>query len=282
MKIKLLSVALLAATILNAQSDSTGFRALQIKTGAFAIFNTGIDYQTMLKFLDEKYIPADLPINSSTYYGTSSGSPYLSIEAEFLLKNKNIRPFENVLRIGISHFGSSILNFSNHKTDRYRIDTAVSSSNQVFYLDSISEQSFNVNYERSNLLLNLSYLFSSVTQSRWSFYGGVNAGIGISLNSRSEIRTYRNDYVEGSSQNIREDDFSDSYDFVQQKNGIVLQTSIPLGLHFRLGKEVDFWKNSSLIAEINPGLSHFYIPELNDFKSHTSIAYLFGYRYAFQ
>ena len=196
---------------------------------------------------------------------TFTGNTALSISLGIQFKdNEQSRLKANpLLRLGLTYLSGSSLTSNYFKSGRFPIDTLVSTSTgEVFYVDSVSSESYNMEYISDQIRLDAALIWRTNPSARWSLYGGVGLAAGISLNARTEI--YYNNF-------LYDDDFHGSgytrdgsfrSERIENDLNFGFMTYIPLGVDFRLGKEKEFWKRTHLFYELSPGINFTVVPEL--------------------
>lgn len=184
----------------------------------------------------------------------------------FSTKDKTKYRDNFLLRIGFNHLYYSPLYFSSSDEYNFSPDTLYSSqTGEIILSDSIARTSYWVEYTTEQIRLDVSVIFRTNQQARWSLYGGAGINGGISLNSFTQVNET---YMRGK-RFYYEDGNSTSYTIyesgstrVKNKQSSGASVYLPLGVNVRLGKKRPFWTNLHLFYELRPGLSFLMIPEI--------------------
>lgn len=189
----------------------------------------------------------------------------------FYDKNEKQKP-SPLLRVGLTYFSGNSLNGNLYRQDRSRFDTLTSSqTGETLYVDSVYQKNCSMNYNYEQLHLDVSLLFKTNPEARWSLFAGIGCNAGMSFQSHTDI--YYNDFAwtETSMQTS-----TAQFQHVTQHNGInngqyesFANASnfggsifVPLGVDFRIGKKSEFWKRLHLLYEVRLGMHYISIPEL--------------------
>lgn len=171
------------------------------------------------------------------------------------------------LRLGFSYYNSTLLQESLVREDRYTYDTLVSQRNgEIAVVDSISRQQYDIRYYSEQIRLDVSLLFSTNPEARWTLFAGVGITAGFSLNSGLEMRYGRSSWQETTFPNDRVYYNSGTWEYEEETEDIKLDGNFgmsihfPMGVGFRIGKEREFWKRLQLFYEARPGLNINTIP----------------------
>jgi hypothetical protein len=164
-----------------------------------------------------------------------------------------------LLRVGVSYFSSNPVSSGIFRNESFVVDTLVSTTTgETVLVDSLVNEGYSMDYIADQLRLDVSILFRTNPEARWSLYGGVGIAAGISINARTEISYYSlqfDEFSNGGAGSFENEQFNNQVSFG-------LFTYLPFGLDFRLGKN-EFWKRTHLFYEVSPGLNMTFIPELN-------------------
>jgi hypothetical protein len=211
---------------------------------------------------------------SYNYYQTSFGvnrAPSILLGMQFRNKEGNAYKANPMLRVGISYFTGSNLSGNFTKEQRWRYDTLTSSQNgETLYRDSATSSSYFLSYTSGQLRLDLSLIFRTDPEERWSLYSGAGITAGMSFNARTIIS-----HMEHKSLQIKSGDDRISYQSYGAGNSEVIRNKrnsgysayIPLGLDFRVGRENEFWKRIHLIYELKTSINVTAIPELRNYTN---------------
>lgn len=238
-----------------------------VQTGLFTERNSNgtlADFKTLApksKLLDNNFTDyntnSGMSMNSNTMFSVMLGIKFGDT------KNKKYKP-NPLLRLGISYFSGTSLTGYLYKETRKTYDTLTSSqTGQNIYLDSITSQSYGMNYSSQQLRFDGSVIFRTNPEARWSLYTGIGITAGLSINAKTEIYYSKNQYSNSNSTSYSSFGSGDykSENF-KQKNNFGASTFIPLGVDFRIGKKREFWKRTHLFYELRPSINITSIPEL--------------------
>ncbi|HKL40896.1 MAG TPA: hypothetical protein VJ894_09460 [Cryomorphaceae bacterium] len=211
------------------------------------------------------FLKDDLSDFSQSGGTTYTGSTALSISLGIQFKDKQESGLKAnpLLRLGLTYFSGSSLTTDLYKSESFPIDTLVSTSTgEVFIVDSVSSESYNMEYVSEQIRLDAALIWRTNPSARWSLYGGVGLAAGISLNARTEIyyNTFFEDHENRGFGYSRDGSYSSER--VNNDMNFGLLAYIPLGVDFRLGNNKEFWKRTHLFYEVSPGINITSIPEL--------------------
>ena len=233
--------------------------------------------------------PQSTLLNSDfSKFNTGSGQHYSNIAMfstmigiQFRDKEKKQYRSNPQLRAGISYFNNASMSRWMSTDERIPIDTLVSAkTNQTAYIDSVHSEKYGMRYSSQQLSLDLSLIFRTNPEARWSLYAGIGIIAGISINSNTDIYYsnsysidsyfetgnapfgYRNSHSEYN--HSRSEYISESF---QNKNNTIFGAYLPLGVDFRIGNKKDFWKRIHLFYEARPSINMTTIPELRTYTN---------------
>lgn len=184
----------------------------------------------------------------------------------FSTKDKTKYNDNFLLRVGFNHIHYSPLYFSSSDEKTFSPDTLYSSqTGEIILSDSIARTSYWVEYTTEQIRLDVSVIFRTNPQARWSLYGGAGINGGVSLNSFTQVnetfmRGKRFYYENGNSTSYSI--YESGSTRVKNKQSSGASVYFPLGVNVRLGNKRPFWKNLHLFYEFRPGLSFLNVPEL--------------------
>lgn len=176
-----------------------------------------------------------------------------------------------LLRLGVSYFSGTTLKEYFHKEDRKTYDTLTNAqTGQTIYFDSVTTKSSGMNYSSEQLRVDASLIFRTNPELRWSLFTGIGITTGISINVYTEINFSQSDWTESRYPNGNgSSSFYSAYsggdlkkEIVKNKMNSGLSTYIPMGIDFRIGKKIEFWKRTHLFYELRPSINMTSIPEL--------------------
>ena len=191
--------------------------------------------------------------------------------------NKNFKKGNPILRLGLSSNSLSNLSSSYLYTNSARYDTLTSSqTGHSFYQDTSYTEYYSMRNSSTQLKFNGSLNFSTNPEKRWSLFGGIGFGAGISVNNKTTIRRTISHGIDlASGQSIYspyqyDANMSNGYytgsdhkiETFKNKSNICLSAFLPIGLDFRLGKFNPVLKKIHVFYEFRPSFNCTIIPEL--------------------
>jgi hypothetical protein len=208
--------------------------------------------------------------------GVSGGSMFsILLGFKFLDTENKVYKGNPNLRMGISYMSGNSLNNYLNKTVRKPYDTLTSAqTGQTAYIDSLSTQSYGMNYRSDQLRLDASLIYRTNTASRWSLYAG--AGVNLGLSTQASTQIIYND-IQRTETRFPDGTTSSTYYYSSATNGKVenfrnktnfgATVYVPMGIDFRVGKKNEFLKNIHLFYDLRSGFNVTSIPELKTFTS---------------
>lgn len=242
----------------------------------------------------QKLAPNSAILNNDFSGFTSSDYYYYSGHqaegrASFLVgidfKNKETGEFGGTpqLRVGLTYSSGVSLSYNLWNETRTTYDTLTSSrTGNKAYVDSIYSESYAMDYSTENLMLDVSLVFKTNPDARWSLYGGIGVAAGLSFNARTFVSEYQYSSISNQGQyydKYYNDNYdgNDEYESFRNENTFLLTGYIPLGVDFRIGKKSEFWKRTHLFFELRPAINYSHIPELGNYVQ-GSLQHSFGIR----
>ncbi len=226
------------------------------------------------------------------YSGNSSASPLNKSEMSFLNKGIDLPYFSNIknhsssdryyngvgvmagwnitkhkksnlqhkLRTGVSfgNFGLNYDGFWNQQTNKTIDSVVLQSTGQTFPIDSTFSQYASVNHNAKMFNVDASYIVTLNAQRRLSFYTGLGASLGISLQNYISGNYVEYSYINSPYRNINNNSTNFNNRNTVNKTlpvATTIRAYIPLGLNFRLSNRNQFLKHFSLYGEMNLGLN---------------------------
>jgi hypothetical protein len=188
-----------------------------------------------------------------------------------------------VLRVGFSLNSGFNLFTTLFRKDIMRMDTVALQPGKEDFIDSVVNRWVSMKYMYQQVRIDVSYLFRTDIDARWSLYTGAGISAGMSVNSRTEIHyssecSLRPSTWEFSSMYQSSSYTSRSERFHNRTNTGIF-AYIPLGTDFRIGKKREFWKRAHIFAEVRPGVNTTVIPEYGSLSNHC-MYYGVGFRVA--
>jgi len=215
-----------------------------------------------------------LPSNFDGYetsdYTQNSGGFSTSILLGIKFSNKDGSAYKAnpILRAGLTYtYAQNLSSFANNEV-RTPYDTLISSSTgEKYTMDSVLITGYDMHYVTQQFKLDVSVLFRTNPEARWSLFIGLGAQFGASINAKTQTHKYEGFYISNSmvteeihfvqSQNQQ----YQTEEFINQ-NVLVFSTYVPLGIDFRVSNNNDLFKHVHLFYEMRPSLNVTYIPEL--------------------
>ena len=236
-----------------------------------------------------KILKADLTgySNTETYGANASSNFSMLMGLRFGNKEKSGYKNNPILRLGFTYMNNGSLASGYYQSTSKRYDTLYSyQTGTETYVDSISNRNYNVSYSSEQIRLDLSLIYRTDGKARWSFYSGIGANFGVSLNAYTNISYSNYTAIESDNQYYYPTSSASYYPFsynfygnpyptdgttqtetFKNKNNTAFSAYIPLAVDFRLGKKRTFWKRTHLFVEFRPGINSVSIPEIGTYTS---------------
>jgi hypothetical protein len=164
------------------------------------------------------------------------------------------------LRVGFAYTAGRNMEASLYKEERQPYDTLTSSqTGNIFFVDSLVWNSYSISNRHERIGLDLSLIFRTKSNSRWSAYGGVGISGAYTFNnyvtaSKIKMKSTAITSTEYNWPNRGIASFEHlSDEIIKGADYIILSPYLPLGIDFQLSKRNDFWKRMHLIYELRPG-----------------------------
>jgi hypothetical protein len=213
---------------------------------------------------------------NSWYYFNSSPQFHSSFLLGIDLKSKYKPNKANSpkLRIGLTHVSNEVMNNSFYTRHSKPIDTINNSTYGTLYLDSVKTTSYDASYKARELRFDISILFSTLLENRWSLFAGLGLQSGLSYTTNTFVKITQNEGVYD--QNDRQyysgyttffSNYKRDYEEHANKANIINSIYAPMGIKFRIAKKDPFFSRMSLIYEARPYIQFRNIPELGTFAS---------------
>lgn len=175
-----------------------------------------------------------------------------------------------LLRVGIKSSRANTLSASYEKENQSRFDTLHSSnSGEVVYLDSVQFSYYRLDYTSRHFRLDLSMIFRTNPEKRWSLYGGLGLSAGIFYKAETQITKGDQYFVEFEYKDIAAEPEQHFYDddnykteFHRNKSSFGTELYAPIGVDFRIANKSGFFSKIHLHYEIQPVLNMINVPEL--------------------
>lgn len=245
------------------------FTDISVTTGLQSNFGrNGTDNFLLNAASAAPFIPTNLDLyqNNDVYYNYGSGA--FEVMAGFAWKNSAEYggKVQKRLRFGLSYSQPVLMSSTYYREDTSPYDTLVSSrTGQEYYVDSVFNSFYGLNYDVNMLALNTSFLWSTDDAARLSCYGGVN--LSFNLNFSNRINVSRHDYgylryVDSGFPYYGEEieNFEHQSESYKQPVSFGLGFYSPIGVDWRLGKQGKGFNDVHLFSEIRPGVSFNNVP----------------------
>jgi len=196
-----------------------------------------------------------------------------------------IHPFRNdersgpELRMGFTYVGGTAGRLGYDRTERYVVDTLMSSSSGItYFVDSTFSSRYDMGHDAERFGLDASLIFRSSGRSRWSIYGGVGLGVGARFNARTWVNKAEEGVVNYPGTSARFELLDTRYEQVDNSGGVWVAFNAPLGFGFRLSKRSNLLGRMDLYIEGRPGML---VQSSTEFGTITSFGSqsLFGLRF---
>jgi hypothetical protein len=205
-------------------------------------------------------------------YNTNAGFAFSALLARDLRNRRTgISNPNRQFRIGLTYISQT--GFSNSmRKERHHIYDTVSTPQGNLYYDSVETKTVQMKYGSEQIRLDVSLIFRTDANARWSLYGGIGLSAGTSLNSFIQIYQNTSNYIQTRGALIGYN-YANSgvYDYHEEtfrmKPNYGANVYIPLGVDFRMGRKRPFWKRLHLYMEMRPGISMMAIPGLPAFTT---------------
>ena len=210
---------------------------------------------------------------SSSYngFGMSSNTAFsILLGIQFSDKAKTVYKANPLLRLGVCYFSGTSLTVGSYKEEHIAYDTLTSvQTGQIIYIDSVISTGFGMDYSWQQLRFDGSMIFRTDPQARWSLYAGIGITAGVSINAETYIshsisgRTETR-YPNGNTNSSYDynGSYSDKAEVFRNKTNYGFSAYIPMGVDFRTGKKIPFWKLVHVFYELRPSINMTSIPEL--------------------
>jgi hypothetical protein len=213
--------------------------------------------------------------NSTSNSYSYGGNSFSSIQLGLSFRNKSRSDYKTnpLLRIGIMHISNNSISASSDAETSQPFDTLTSSqTNQVVYVDSITNRNYAIDYSSEQIRIDASLLFRSNQAARWSVMAGIGASYGVSINANTRVSysKYGNGeltFSDGEKVSIYGEESEFRSETFNNKMNSGYSIYVPLGVDFKIGKKREFWKHAHLFFELRPGINIHSIPELKTYRT---------------
>ncbi|MEX1132821.1 MAG: hypothetical protein WEC15_06325 [Flavobacteriales bacterium] len=260
----LVLVAMLLSSIAVAQDDyaspppSTGiWGSVYLASGASSIDDRLLlssDYRLLLA--GTEFTEEDLSAYRQTnnFWSNNGGSRavVLGIGIHPFMNNERKGP---ELRMGVSYTSVRAGGIGYERSDRYPLDTLVSSSTGiVFFVDSIHTSRYDMGHNAERFGLEGSLIFLTSGRSRWSLQGGVGLAFGARANARTWVNKVEEGVVNYPGTSWRNDLIASRNEEVENSGGMWVAFQVPIGVAFRLSRRSNLLGRMDLYIEGRPGM----------------------------
>lgn len=260
----LVLTAVLLSSAAIAQDDyaspplSTGiWGSVYLASGASSIDDRRLlisDYRLLLA--GTEFVGEDLSAyrQNNYFWSDNSGSRavLLGIAIHPFMNNQRRGP---ELRMGVSYANVRAGRMGYQRSERYALDTLISSSSGIAYLvDSTFTSRYDMGHEAERIGLDGSLIFRTSGRSRWSLHGGMGLAFGARVNARSWVNKAEESVVNYPGMSGRYDLIASRYEQVDNSVGMWLLFQAPVGVGFRLSRRSNLLGRMDLYLEGRPGL----------------------------
>lgn len=196
-------------------------------------------------------------ISSGTYvdnYFTAA------VGIQFLNKEKKAYKSNPLLRLGITYNSGTHLYNGYHRYAHGIVDTLISQqTGQMYLIDSTFTEGYGMNLSSQQLRFDVSLIFRTNPEARWSIYGGIGFNFGAAFRTDVDISYnsyhYTNNPFGYTYASNYSNDSSKYEHFTNSTRILGGSVYLPLGVDFRIGKNRPFWKQTHLFYELKPSLN---------------------------
>lgn len=207
--------------------------------------------------------------NISNYSSNSGGfSASALLGFKFLNKEGNTYRANPLFRAGITYtYAQNISSYANYEeTTPYDTLTSNNTGN-VYYIDSVTVSQLDMQYETHQVKLDVSLLFRTNPEARWSLFAGIGAQVGTSINAQTQINKYEGNYFISDlsselSYYVQGNDSEYEIEEFMNENAFTASVYLPMGVDFRVSNKNEFFQRIHLFYEMRPALNMTSIPEL--------------------
>jgi hypothetical protein len=183
------------------------------------------------------------------------------------------------LLIGVDYISGDRRGFKFSNSSRRTIDT-LHVKDYTFYIDSSYYKSLSYTEQVSEVGMNLSYIFKSDPERKFSIFAGIGVNAGYSVYSEflfsieedsSETMYLKNDPDHHSYSNDHDNTRTEKEAYIKSDPCYFLRAYIPFGFSLRFSKKNVFWKHISLQFQSQLGL------EYRNITNDIAFARVYGY-----
>jgi len=254
----LLSSAAVAQDDYASPPSSTGiWGSVYLASGASSIDDRRLlssDYRLLLT--GTEFVEEDLSAyrQNNYFWAGNSGS-------RAVVLGLGIHPFMNndrkgpELRMGVSYASVRAGRLGYERSERYTLDTLVSSSSGiVFFVDSTFTSRYDMGHNAERFGLDGSLIFRTGGRSRWSLHGGVGLALGARFNARTWVNKADEGVVNYPGMSGRYELIASRYEEVDNSGGMWVAFQAPIGVGFRLSRRSNLLGRMDLYLEGRPGM----------------------------
>jgi hypothetical protein len=175
------------------------------------------------------------------------------------------------LRIGVTYISQTGFSNTLRKESHHIYDTVSTPQGNLYY-DSVETKTLHMKYGSEQLRLDVSFIFKTDANARWSLYGGIGLSTGMSLNSFIQIDQQTSNYIQTRGALIgfgylNQGSYNSQVETFRMKSNYGVTAYVPLGVDFRMGRKKPFWKRLHLYMEMRPGVSMLTVQGLPSFTT---------------
>jgi len=268
MKTRITGICFLLAVLSQAQTATDSVKK-RIRISEASLLQTIIIQPDAIATLEDfRKIAAGSEILQQDFrdYSRSRGIS-LDIQSSFSAKiglsfsDRNKKPYKShpLLRAGVTYRKMTNLSMGLDRSTARRWDTLTSSQGAPpMYVDSMTEYHVGMHYQSEELRADISLLFRTNPEARWSLYGGIGFTAGSSFNAYVTVNEEIHNTLKLTSENGSSPAYSNFTDRehrseqIRTANGMGYSVNIPVGIDFRLGKKRIFWRRLHAYYEAKP------------------------------
>lgn len=221
-------------------------------------------------FSQSAFLKEDLTGYQYSQGGYSYGGSKFAVQMGLKFRNKEKTDFRNsTLRVGLVgtdgvSFGSTL-----YKANTFHYDTLISQKTGAqYFVDSQSYSSYSMNYQSTNLLLDVALIYRSNSSKRWSLFGGFGIAAGASITANGIVRKDQYNTVDNGFANqsgtIKNNNQREV--FKGSKN-ILVSAYLPLGVDFKISRKNNFFNKIHLFYEMQPSLVYAKVDKFGSFAN---------------
>ncbi len=159
------------------------------------------------------------------------------------------------LRMGLTYVNGTVGSMELYRSERYALDTLVSSATgSVYLVDSVFESRFVLEHNAERFGVEGFLTLSTGHRSRWSLHGGGGLGIGARINTRTLVSKTAESVLDYPGNAARYELLEERYEQVDNSGGLWVAFQAVIGAGFRLSKRNNLLGRMDLYIEVRPGM----------------------------